>query len=54
MELKYSKKFVRQLKQYKHDDKLFQILGKKLRHIQSAADIDELTELVSIRKTTAQ
>jgi len=52
MELKYSKKFVRQLKEFKHDVKLFQSLSKKIKYFQSVSTLSEIQELVQIRKTT--
>ena len=52
MELKYSKKFVRQLKEYKNDEHFFQILSKKIKHFESVSAISEIHELVQIRKTT--
>jgi hypothetical protein len=53
MELKYSNRFVRQLKQYRQDEKLFLLLGKKIKHIQSVDAAADISELVRIRKTTA-
>ncbi|HLG36397.1 MAG TPA: hypothetical protein VI757_16080 [Bacteroidia bacterium] len=53
MELKYSKKFVRQLRQYRNDEKFFQILSRKIRHIESVNSPAEISELVRIRKTSA-
>ena len=53
MELKYSNKFVRQLKRYNHDKKLFQILARKINHIESVSSSSEFHELVRIRKTSA-
>lgn len=52
MELKFSNKFTRQLKQYKNEKKLFQNLASKIKHIKSAVSISEITELVKIRKTS--
>lgn len=53
MELKFSKKFVRQLEEYKNDEKLFQILSKKIKYFESVSEPAAIHELVQIRKTTA-
>jgi hypothetical protein len=53
MDIKYSRKFIRQLKQYKEDEELLQYLAKKIKHIRTASAVSEIYELVPIRKTTS-
>ncbi len=53
MEVKYSRKFVRQLNQYKQDEKLLQAIAKKIKHFQSVTSTIGIHELVQIRKTSA-
>ena len=52
-ELKFSRKFIRQLRQYKDDEKLLHILAKKIKHIESVSSADGINELVRLRKTSA-
>lgn len=53
MEIKYSRKFIRQLNQYRQDEKLLHTLTKKIKHIQSVSSPADIHELVQIRKTSA-
>ena len=53
MELRFSKKFVRQLKKYDGDEKLMQLLAKKIKHVQSVSASSAISELVPIRKTAS-
>lgn len=50
MEYEYTKKFEKDLQRYKNNPALIRIIGKKIKHIIRSASIDEIQELVPIRK----
>lgn len=52
MELKYSRKFIRQLTQYRQDKNLAHVLARKIKHIEKVSVAAEINELVQIRKTS--
>lgn len=53
MELKYTNRFLRDLKKYKDEKDLIQIIGKKANGITKASSADDIHELVRIRKTSS-
>ncbi len=54
MELKFSKKFIRQLERFQYDKKLYRLLAAKIKFIESASSESEISELVQIRKTNTR
>ncbi len=53
MEYEFTNQFVKDLKRFATNKVLLNIVAKKIQHVAKADSLDDITELIAIRKTTS-